>query len=214
MEEALRQLPKGNVVSCSWHPFQLDPDMPSSGLDRKMYRSKKFGSWQQSQVLDEQVTQAGKGVGITFRYDLQTHTPNTFDSHRLVWLASLSGVQDAVVEALFRGYFCEGVNFSDQRKLIEIGVAAGMDQAKLERSLGSDESASAVRDAEQQARVLGLSGVPFYVINETVTISGAQPAKTFLEALLTAATPGNKSTDASPGGSTAICGPDGCEIPR
>src|SRR5882724_3999823 len=183
MEEALQQLPAATQVSRSWHPFQLNPEMPREGLNRKMYRTKKFGSWERSQAMDAQVTAAGKSVGIVFRYDMQTHTPNTFDSHRLVWLAGASGVQDAVVEALFRAYFCEGVNFSDRRRLVEIGAASGMDRAKLERSLGSEEGASAVREAEQQARVVGLSGVPFYVINEAATISGAQPAKTFLDAL-------------------------------
>jgi hypothetical protein len=86
MEEALRQLSADLQVSRSWHPFQLNPDLPREGLNRKMYRSKKFGSWEQSQAMDAQVAAAGKSVGIEFRYDLQTHTPNTFDSHRLVWL--------------------------------------------------------------------------------------------------------------------------------
>ncbi len=122
MEEALQQLPAATQVSRSWHPFQLNPEMPREGLNRKMYRSKKFGSWERSRAMDAQVTAAGKSVGIEFRYDLQTHTPNTFDSHRLVWLAGTSGVQDAVVEALFRAYFCEGVNFADPQKLIEVGV--------------------------------------------------------------------------------------------
>ena len=146
MEEALRQLPTGVQVSRSWHPFQLNPDMPREGLNREMYRSKKFGSWERSQTMDAQVNAAGKSVGIEFRYDLQTHTPNTFDSHRLVWLAGTSGVQDAVVEALFRAYFCEGVNFSDQTKLIEVGASVGMDVAKLERFFASEEGASAVRE--------------------------------------------------------------------
>ena len=79
MEEALQQLPAATQVSRSWHPFQLNPEMPREGLNRKMYRSKKFGSWERSRAMDAQVTAAGKTVGIEFRYDLQTHTPNTFD---------------------------------------------------------------------------------------------------------------------------------------
>jgi predicted DsbA family dithiol-disulfide isomerase len=209
MEEALRQLPADTQVSRSWHPFQLNPEMPREGLNRKMYRSKKFGSWEQSQAMDAQVTAAGKSVGIEFRYDLQTHTPNTFDSHRLVWLAGTSGVQDAVVEALFRAYFCEGANFSDQTKLIEVGTSAGMDVAKLERFFASDEGASAVREEEQRARVLGISGVPFYLINETASFSGAQPAETFLDALRRTKMPDNKPDTAA-----HVCGPDGCEVPK
>jgi predicted DsbA family dithiol-disulfide isomerase len=209
MEEALRQLPTDMQVSRSWHPFQLNPDLPREGLNRKLYRSKKFGSWEKSQALDAQVTAAGKSVGIEFRYDLQTHTPNTFDSHRLVRLAGASGVQDVVVEALFHAYFCEGANFSDQHKLIEIGVSADMDKTQLETALAGEESASAVREDEQRGRALGISGVPFYLINEAVSFSGAQPAETFLDALRRTKMPDNKPDTAA-----QVCGPDGCEVPR
>lgn len=210
MEEALRQLPADSQVSRSWHPFQLNPEMPHAGLNRKMYRSKKFGSWERSQALDEQVTAAGKSVGIEFRYDLQTHTPNTFDSHRLVWLAGISGVQDAVVEALFRAYFCEGVNFSDPQSLIEVGASAGMDAMELKRFFLGGEGAAAVREEEQRARMLGISGVPLYVINEAVAFSGAQPAETFLEALGT--TPVRKPVSDNADDTTQTCGSDGCDV--
>ena len=212
MEEALRQLPAAMQVSRSWHPFQLNPEMPREGLNRKMYRSKKFGSWEQSQAMDAQVTAAGKSVGIEFRYDLQTQTPNMFDSHRLVWLAGTSGVQDAVVEALFHAYFCEGANFSDQTKLIEVGASAGLEVAELKRFFASKEGASAVRKEEQRARVLGISGVPLYVINEAVSFSGAQRPETFLEALRT--TTAKKSFSDGPDDAVQVCGPDGCEVPK
>jgi predicted DsbA family dithiol-disulfide isomerase len=184
--------------------------MPHTGLNRKIYRSKKFGSWERSQALDEQVTAAGKSVGIEFRYDLQTHTPNTFDSHRLVWLAGISGVQDAVVEALFRAYFCEGVNFSDPQSLIEVGASAGMDAMELKRFFVGRESAAAVRAEEQRARMLGISGVPLYVINEVVAFSGSQPAETFLEPLRT--TPVRKPVSDNPDDATQTCGSDGCDV--
>jgi predicted DsbA family dithiol-disulfide isomerase len=214
MEEALRQLPSSAAVSRSWHPFQLNPDMPRQGLDRKAYRSKKFGGWERSQAMDAQVTSAGKTVGIEFRYDLQTHTPNTFDSHRLVWLAGTSGVQDAVVEALFRAYFCEGANFSNPTKLIEVGASAGMDAAELKRFFTSEAGASAVREEEQRARMLGISGVPLYVVNESVLFSGAQPAETFLDALRRTKTPDKKPANASLNDAAQVCGPDGCEVPK
>jgi predicted DsbA family dithiol-disulfide isomerase len=199
-------------VSRSWHPFQLNPDMPREGLNRKLYRSKKFGSWERSLAMDAQVAAAGKSVGIEFRYDLQTHTPNTFDSHRLVWLAGNSGVQDAVVEALFRAYFCEGANFCNQMKLIEVGTSAGLDVAELKRFFASEEGVSAVRAEEERARMLGMSGVPLYVINEAVSFSGAQPAETFLEALRT--TSAKKSVSDSPDDAAQRCGSDGCEVPK
>jgi predicted DsbA family dithiol-disulfide isomerase len=214
MEEAIRQLPDDMQVSRSWHPFQLNPDMPREGLDRKLYRSKKFGSWGKSQAMDAQVTDAGKSVGIEFHYDLQTHTPNTFDSHRLVWLAGISGVQDVVVETLFRAYFCEGANLSDQMKLIEIGASASLEVAALKRLFAGEEGASAVREEEQRAKMLGISGVPFYVINESVSFSGAQPAETFLDALRRTKMPDKQPADAGLSGAAQVCGPDGCEVPR
>jgi predicted DsbA family dithiol-disulfide isomerase len=213
MEQALQKLSSGTDVSPSWHPFQLNPNMPRAGLNRKMYRSKKFGSWEQSQAMDEQVVAAGKGVGIEFRYDLQKHTPNTFDSHRLVWLAGASGLQDTIVEALFRAYFCEGANFSDQKVLIKIGTSVGMDASQLERSLTSEESASAVREEEERARMLGISGVPLYIVNDATAISGAQTAETFLEALRQTKTPDKKPTNANRANAVQNCDPDGCKVP-
>jgi predicted DsbA family dithiol-disulfide isomerase len=214
MEEALRRLPPNTILSPSWRPFQLNPDLPPDGLNRKIYRSKKFGSWERSQAMDAQVAAAGRSVGIEFRCDLQTHTPNTFDSHRLIWLAGVSGVQGAVVEALFHAYFCEGANFSDRKKLIEIGVSAGLDASRMERSFASDESASAVREEEQQARMLGISGVPFYLINQTVSFSGAQLAETFLDAVRRTQLPDKQPANASPDDTAQACGPDGCEVPK
>src|ERR1700694_3825278 len=108
LEAALRQLPADTQVSRSWHPFQLNPEMPRKGLNRQMYHSKKFGSWERSQAMDAQVTAAGKSVGIEFRHDMQTHTPNTFDSHRLVWLAGTSRVGDARVEGFVPRFFFRG----------------------------------------------------------------------------------------------------------
>src|SRR5258708_39975253 len=102
MEEALQQLPAATQVSRSWHPFQLNPEMPREGLNRKMYRSKKFGSWERSRAMDAQVTAAGKSVGIELRYDLQTHTPNTFDSHRLPRRGGTYGAQAGAREGFVR----------------------------------------------------------------------------------------------------------------
>ena len=210
MEKAVGQQSGGAKIS--WHPFQLNPEMPREGVDREIYRSKKFGSWERSRAMDAEVTAVGKSVGIEFRYDLQTNTPNTFDSHRLVWFAGTHGMQDAVVEALFRGYFCEGVNFSERKNLVLIAASAGLDGDKIERFLGSAEGSSEVAFEEQCARKLGISGVPFYVINKAVAFSGAHPPETFIDAL-------HRSNDFK-GAASHIgmnvegedCGPDGCKV--
>src|SRR4051794_36244977 len=103
-EKALGNRP----AAVRWHPFQLDPDMPREGMERRAYRIGKFGSWERSHELDARVAAAGQGEGIAFRFDRQPHTPNTLDAHRVIWLAGERGVQDPVVEAPFLAYFTEG----------------------------------------------------------------------------------------------------------
>ena len=86
----------GGDVRVRWHPFQLNPQMPKEGMNRKEYRTAKFGSWERSRSLDAQVAAAGAAEGLTFAHDQMERTPNTLDAHRLVWLADTLGVQDAV----------------------------------------------------------------------------------------------------------------------
>src|ERR1700730_399658 len=119
LEKALGMAGTRLPLSITWRPFELNPAMPKEGLNRREYRSKKFGSWEHSQSLDAQVAAAGKLAGITFHHDLMERTPNTFNAHRLIWLAGEEGVQDAVVEALFRAYFVEGRDVGDTKVLAE-----------------------------------------------------------------------------------------------
>ncbi len=105
LEKALAAVKDRFEARVTWHPFELNPDMPKEGLNRKEYRSAKFGSWEKSLALDEQVKQAGAGEGIVFRHDLMERTPNTFDAHKLILLAGREGFQDKVVDAVFHAYF-------------------------------------------------------------------------------------------------------------
>ena len=114
LERAVRDLGGRHEVRVRWHPFQLNPTMPEGGMDRKDYRTAKFGSWERSQALDAQVAAAGIAEGIAFAFDRIGRTPNTLDAHRLIALAGERGVQDAVVEAFFRGYFAEARDLGDR----------------------------------------------------------------------------------------------------
>ena len=128
LEQAIALMDGVRPVRVAWRPFELNPQMPKEGIERREYRMRKFGSWERSLALDAQLTEVGKSVGIDFRYDLITRTPNTFDAHRLIWLSGHLGVQDAMVETLFRGYFCEGRDIGDTGVLTELAASAGIDR--------------------------------------------------------------------------------------
>jgi len=188
LEKALELPGTDFAVNITWRPFELNPGMPKEGLNRREYRSKKFGSWEQSQILDAQVAAAGKLAGITFRHDLMKRTPNTFNAHRLIWLAGEEGVQDAVVEALFRAYFVEGRDVGDTNVLAEIAKQAGLSDtvvtAFLEGNAGTDE----VRLEAETARMGGISGVPTFILDGEELFSGAMKPELMAARLREAAT--------------------------
>lgn len=176
LEKALKAVEGRDKIQVTWRPFQLNPNMPKEGMERRTYRTAKFGSWEKSQALDAQVA----AVGIPFAFDRIQRTPNTFDSHRLIWLAQREGIQDAVVEALFRSYFIEGLDISDRQILLDIASTVGLPQ--VDRFLDSDDGVEAVHQEEREVRQRGISGVPFFIINSDRGISGAQPAEALLAA--------------------------------
>jgi predicted DsbA family dithiol-disulfide isomerase len=167
----------------AWRPFELNPQMPKAGIERREYRMRKFGSWERSLQLDAQLTEVGRSVGIAFRYDLMKRTPNTFDAHRLIWLAGELGVQDAMVERLFRGYFSEGRDIGDARVLAELAAEAGIDKDRANALLDGTEGSAEVAAEEEVAMRAGLSGVPTFVLNGLVLFSGAQPPELIARAL-------------------------------
>ena len=186
------------AATVRWHPFQLNPDMPREGIDRKSYRIRKFGSWGRSQELDARVAAAGEDVGVAFHFERQSRTPNTLDAHRVIWLAGERGVQDAAVEALFLAYFTDGRDLSDGVTLAEIAAGAGLDRAEADALLSGDKGLDVIQAGEERARRLGVSGVPFFVVNGRVALSGAQPPELFRQAF-------ERTGD-------AIVGGDACDV--
>ena len=128
LDRAIAALAPDITASVAWLPFELNPEMPKAGVDRRAYRSAKFGSWQRSQALDAQVAAAGRSDGFVFNHDRMERTPNTVDAHRLIWLAGQHGKQVAVVEGLFAAYFNEGRDVGDATVLAEIGASVGLDR--------------------------------------------------------------------------------------
>jgi predicted DsbA family dithiol-disulfide isomerase len=180
LEKAVAAL--GRPVKVRWLPFQLNPTMPKEGVSRREYRTKKFGRWERSQELDARVVAVGEAEGIHFAFDLIERTPNTLDAHRLVWLAERQGVQDAVVEVLFRTYFTKGRDIGNHQTLLDVMAEAGLGRGKAEAVLNSDHGLEAIKDADTLARRFRVDGVPFFIVNGQIALAGAQHPDTFLEA--------------------------------
>ncbi len=172
LEKAVAALGGRGDVRVRWHPFQLNPRMPKEGMNRREYRAGKFGSWERSLALDAHVTEVGRAEGIPFAFDKSERTPNTFDCHRLIWLAGQVGVQDAVVEALFRAYFTDGRDISRTPTVLDVVADAGLDRGRAEAMLSGDDGIEELREAEKRAQARGVAGVPFFLVNNEFAISG------------------------------------------
>lgn len=174
LEKALATLGKDVNIHIVWRPFELNPDMPKEGIERHIYRARKFGSLERSNQMDQQVAQAAAGEGLTFRYDLIRVTPNTFDAHRLMWAAT-GPRQDALMEAIFRAYFCEGRDIGNRDILAELAPAAGIEPAQARAFLAGDQGKDEVARDLTIARQAGISGVPSFIAGGRLLFSGAQP---------------------------------------
>ncbi|MEL6469911.1 MAG: DsbA family oxidoreductase [Cyanobacteria bacterium J06623_4] len=186
LSQAIEQLGTDIEIQRQWYPLELNPDMPESGMDRKAYRSGKFGSWAYSQQLDAQTVQATAADKVEFRYDLMTLTPNTLKAHRLTWLASRSGKATEMAERILRAYFSEGWNISDVSTLAELAAEVGIAQPKeIEAFLLSDVGTQEIRALEKEAGLQGIRSVPTIQIGHKM-VSGAQPVEALVSMLQSA----------------------------
>ena len=175
LELALPELAAGGLqFSVHWNPFQLNPDMPAEGRDRMTYRMAKFGSAERCAEIDANITGVAVKLGLEFHLDRQSRTPNTVAAHRVIWLAGQHGVQDAVVEALFNGFFCQGRDIGDAATLAEIAESAGLPGVLA--MLDGRDGLEVVLSGDAMAREAGISGVPSFALAGHVLFSGAQPA--------------------------------------
>src|SRR6266852_2589848 len=184
LEKALQMLGPKLQLEIAWSAFELNPEIPKEGMDRYQYRSKKFGSWEYSQSLDAQVAKAGASAGITFRHDLIARTPNTFNARRLIWLAQEEGVQDAVVESLFRAYFTQGQDVGDINVLVGIATQSGIAKDRARAFIESTDGTDVVRRDAQMAIACGVSAVPTFIFDGHVLFSGALKPEIMAERLL------------------------------
>ena len=183
LERALGQLRDRAQAQIGWRPFQLNPTMPPEGVDRTAYLKAKFGTLENFGRMKDQILAAGEEEKILFAFDKIHRTPNTFAAHRLVWYAAQRGKQDEVMEALFRMYFLEGKNIGDVKDLTHVAVEVGLDRKETEHFLASDNGTVEVKGEEAVGRRLGIRGVPYFVFNGRISISGAQPPDIIVAAI-------------------------------
>lgn len=170
-----------------WRPFELNPDMPCEGLDRRAYRSRKFGSWEKSLALDTQVKTAGARDGLDFHHERMAMTPNTLASHVLIRLAGESDRQDTTVEALFKAYFTDGRDVGDAHVLVDIGAACGLDRAQVTAALNDDRRRTDIKSEARAFAQASVSGVPTVMLNRYILFSGAQAPEVIASSLRQAA---------------------------
>lgn len=181
LETALQQW-KGAPVEVTWHPFQLDPTIPESGLDRDTYLLNKFGDLERTKAMADRLTEVGAKEGITFNFGDKWLAVNTLPLHQLLHVAGEEGFKDALKERLLKGYFDENLHLNDPEVLIKVMQEYGWAAEKTQHVLADDDIAYAVKQEIAHYQQRGVSGVPFFIINDTYGISGAQPASVFLEA--------------------------------
>jgi predicted DsbA family dithiol-disulfide isomerase len=173
----------------SWHTFQLNPDLPRGGIDRRAYLEAKFGGPKRADEIYDGVRAAGATVGIPFAFERILRQPNTRDAHRLISWAQRQGDADALVEQLFRGYFVDGRLIGDREVLAAIAGEAGFDAGAARVFLASEEGEETIVAMDRRVRELGIGGVPFFIFNERVAVSGAQEPLALLEAIAEARMP-------------------------
>ena len=175
LERAMTALGQEELgFSIHWNPFQLNPDMPKEGADRAAYRAWKFGGADKAAAGDARIVEAAASVGLEIRPDRMKRTPNTIDAHRLIWFAGQNGVQDAVMEAMFRAYFVDGLDIGQHAVLADCAV--GLDRDEVVAFLTGDLADKEMRAADLAAREAGVSGVPSFFLDGYSVFSGAMPA--------------------------------------
>ncbi len=164
-----------------WHPFQLNPDMPAGGMDRRAYLELKFGGRDGAVRAHAPLVEHARAAGVALNLDLIRTTPNSLDAHRLIHWAGLEGRQTPMVSALFRAYWVEGRDIGDTAVLADIAGEVGLDRAMMLRLLQGDGDRDAIRARDAHARARGVSGVPTFVIANRHVVQGAQPTAAWLE---------------------------------
>ncbi|KQI67237.1 polyketide biosynthesis protein [Loktanella sp. 3ANDIMAR09] len=177
---ALAQVPDHPFV-LEWHPFQLNPDMPTAGMDRRTYLETKFGGKEGAVKAYAPVVEHAQKAGLTINFDAMTRTPNTLDAHRLIHWAGIEQRQTFVVDLLFKAYFVDGRDIGDHEVLTDIADTAEMDASVVGKLLASDADADDIRKRDAHSREMGVSAVPTFIVANQHAVPGALPVDTWVQ---------------------------------
>jgi predicted DsbA family dithiol-disulfide isomerase len=209
-EAALANFPHRDSVEVTWRSYQLDPSLPEhfDGSELDYLSTRKGMPAQQVSQMFDHVAQQARVEGLNYRFD-SVVVANSFTAHRLIHLAAAHGKQDTAKERLLSDHFEHGKNIGSREYLTSLGVDLGINPSEVDELFTTDKYADAVRFDVEEGRSLGISGVPFFVIDRKYGLSGAQPAETFSAALNQAWQETNPLVliNAAEG---EACGPDGC----
>ena len=175
LESALAAEPD-HPFAIQWHPFQLNPDMPADGMDRKAYLQAKFGGPEGAARAYAPVAEHAEAAGLKLNLDGIARTPNTLDAHRLIHWAGIEHRQHEAVTALFEAYFVEARDIGNSEVLADIADGIGMDASVVMRLLGSDADRDNIITRDSQAREMGVQSVPTFIVGGKHAVQGAQPA--------------------------------------
>ena len=176
----------GVAVTIRWHPFQLNPDLPPEGTDRKAYLEAKFGGPQRAAEIYARVSAAGRNAGLALNFDGIQRQPNTLMAHALIAYAQSiegGGHADAIVERLFKAYFVDGRFIGDIEVLVAIAAECGLDAEATRAVLSEPSTLEQIAALDSSVRRQGISGVPFLIFNQKLALSGAQPPEVMLDAM-------------------------------
>ena len=169
------------VPQVRWHPFQLNPHLAAEGIDRHTYVLQKFGD--RADTVYERVTLVAKEVGLALAIDRIQRQPNTVLPHSLISAAGQGEVQSQLVEALFKAYFIDAQDLTQTDVLHNIAVSAGLSPEVAEQALADTQLHAQISASDQAAREMGITGVPFFIFNRKVGVSGAQDSASLLQAM-------------------------------
>lgn len=170
-------------IDIRWRPFQLDATIPEEGVDRQEYLSKKFNGPEGAESVYKSVREAGAAEDIPFNFEAITRSPNTINAHRVIRWSHSVGMQDQVVEALFKSYFVDGGDLTDTNVLVEAAATAGMDRDIIERLINSEADIEETKTEITLAQQMGVTGVPTFIVGQKYAIVGAQGPEVIASAI-------------------------------